>query len=64
MERSSSSSEDITMALLGTIQVTDSWQLGWVRLPSYWMNSVLVGTREAKDTELRLVPEPQERVRG
>ena len=64
MERSSSSSEDITMALLGTIQVTDSWQLGWVRLPSYWMNSVLVGTREAKDTELRLVPDPQERVRG
>ena len=64
MERSSSSSEDITMALLGRIQVTDSWQLGWVRLPSYWMNSVLVGTREAKDTELRLVPEPQERVRG
>ena len=52
------------MALLGTIQVTDSWQLGWVRLPSYWMNSVLVGTREAKDTELRLVPDPQERVRG
>merc|ERR1719219_1250780 len=40
------------------IQVTDSWQLGWVRLPSYWMNSVLVETREARDTDLRLVPEP------
>ena len=59
MERSSSSSEDITMALLGTIQVTDSWQLGWVRLPSYWMNSVLVETREVRDTDFRLVPDPQ-----
>ena len=47
------------MGLFGMIHVTDSWQLGWVRLPSYWMNSVLVETREARDTDLRLVPEPR-----
>ena len=46
--------------LLGMIQVTDSWQLGWVRLPSYWMNSVLVETREVRDTDFRLAPEPEE----
>ena len=49
--------------LLGMIQVTDSWQLGWVRLPSYWMNSVLVETREERDTELRLELEPGARLR-
>ena len=47
------------MGLLGMIQVTDSWQLGWVRLPSYWMNSVVVETREVRDTDFRLVPDPQ-----
>ena len=47
------------MGLLGMIQVTDSWQLGWVRLPSYWMNSVMVETREVRDTDWRLVPDPQ-----
>ena len=47
------------MALLGTIQVTDSWQLGWVRLPSYVMNSEVVGISEDKDNEVRLVEEPE-----
>ena len=51
LERRSSSSEEMMMGLLGMIQVTDSWQLGWVRLPSYWMNSVLVETREVRDTD-------------
>ena len=53
------SSEEMMTGLLGMIQVTDSWQLGWVRLPSYWMNSVLVETREVRDTDFRLVPDPQ-----
>ena len=61
-EKRLSRSEDITIGLLGMIQVTDSWQLGWVRLPSYWMNSVLVGTREARETEPKLVPEPQHEI--
>ena len=59
MERRSRSSEEMMMGLLGMIQVTDSWQLGWVRLPSYWMNSLLVETREVRDTDFRLVPDPQ-----
>ena len=38
--------------------MTDSWQLGWVRLPSYVMNSEVVGMREDRDNEVRLVEEP------
>ena len=59
VERRWSSSEEMMIGLLGIIQVTDSWQLGWVRLPSYWMNSVMVETREVRDTDWRLVPDPQ-----
>ena len=53
------SSEEMMTGLLGMIQVTDSWQLGWVRLPSYVMNSEVVGISEDKDNEVRLVEEPE-----